>query len=259
MILTVDIGNSNIKIGAWDQEELVFVARLQTNILRTDDEYAINLRSIFRLYDCNPTQFDGAIISSVVPPLTSTFQAAVRTVLQTRRVFLVSPGLKTGLHIKIENPAILGADIVSAGVAAIKQYPLPCVIVGLGTATTIFAFDSEGACLGGSIAPGVILSLEALSSGTAQLPHISFDEPGSVIGANSIDSMKSGTVYGTACMLDGMIRKMAAQLGSKPTVVAYGGVAEAITPHCEEDVIVNDNLVLEGLRLLYLKNTRTRL
>jgi type III pantothenate kinase len=257
MILTVDIGNSNIKVGAWDQEDLVFVSRLQTSILRTADEYAINLLSIFRLYNCNPTQFDGAIISSVVPPLSNTFQEAVRTVLQTRRVFLVSPGLKTGLNIKIENPAILGADIVASGVAAIKMYPLPCLIVGLGTATTIFAFDGEGACLGGSIAPGVILSLEALSSGTAQLPHISFDEPGSVIGANSIDSMKSGTVYGTACMLDGMIRKMSAQLGAKPTVIACGGVAEAITRYCEEEIIVNDNLVLEGLRLLYLKNTRT--
>jgi type III pantothenate kinase len=256
MILTVDIGNSNIKIGAWDQDDLVFVSRLQTNHLRTGDEYAINLLSLFRLYDVNPAQFDGAIISSVVPPLSNTFQGALRTVLQTRRVFLVSPGLKTGLNIKIDNPAILGGDIVSAGVAAIKQYPLPCLIVGLGTATTIFAFDSDGSCLGGSIAPGVILSLDALSSGTAQLPHISLDEPGSVIGKNTIDSMKSGVVHGTACMLDGMIRKMSAELDGKPTVIAFGGLAEAIAKHCEEDIIVNDNLVLEGLRLLYLRNTR---
>lgn len=258
MILTVDIGNTNIKVGAWDKEDLVFVSRLQTNALRTADEYAISLLDIFRLRDCNSAQFDGAILSSVVPPLSLKMKAAVQTAIQSRRVYLVGPGLKTGLNIKIDNPATLGSDMVCSGVAATHKYPLPCIIASLGTATALFAIDRDGGFLGGAVAPGVTISLEALSLRTAQLPHISLEEPAGVIGTNTVDSMKSGIVYGTAGMLDGLITRMKAQIGEDATVVACGGVAPYIAEHCSNEIIVDDNLVLEGLKLIYHKNARTK-
>lgn len=256
MILTVDIGNTNIKIGAWDNDKLMFVSRLQTNTLKTQDEYAVNLIDLFRLNDCNAAQFDGAIISSVVPPLSLPVKDAIRTVIQTKRVYLVSPGLKTGLNIKIDDPATLGADMVCGAVAALHKYAPPCVIIGMGTATAIFALDKDGAFIGGAVAPGVAISLEALATQTAQLPHISFDAPGGLIGTNTVDCMKSGSVYGTACMLDGMLRRMKKQLGGEVTAIACGGIAQFIIPYCEEEIIFDDSLVLDGLKIIYAKNVK---
>lgn len=256
MILAVDIGNTNIKVGAWDNGQLVFVSRLHTNTIKTRDEYAINLMDIFRLNECNAAQFDGAIIASVVPVLSLVFKAAVSAVLQTKRVYVVSPGLKTGLNIKIENPATLGADMVCSAVAAAAKYPLPCIIISMGTAIAIYALDKDGAFIGGSVAPGIFISMEALAMHTAQLPHISLDSPGALIGTNTVDCMKSGAIYGTACMLDGMTRKMRSELGGEASLVACGGSAQAIICHCEEQIIFDDSLVLEGLRLIYAKNTK---
>lgn len=256
MILTIDIGNTNIKVGAWDKERLVFVSRLQTNPLRTGDEYAITLQEIFRLNDYNASQFDGAILSSVVPQLSLPLRDAVRSVIQSRRVYLVSPGLKTGLNIKIDDPSTLGADIVCAGVAAINKYPLPCIIVSLGTATAVFAIDREGAYLGGAVAPGVTISLDALAQRTAQLPYISLDEPAGVIGTNTINSIKSGIVYGTADMLDGLIRRMKKEIGEDAAVIACGGIAHQIIRHCSEPMTIDDHIVLEGLKIIYHKNDK---
>lgn len=258
MILAVDIGNTNIKIGAWDDEKLVFVSRLQTNTRKTQDEYAVNLIDIFRLNDYNAAQFDGAIISSVVPLLSLPFKGAIQAVIQTKRVYIVSPGLKTGLNIKIENPATLGADMVCCAVAAAAKYPLPCIIISMGTATALFALDKTGAFLGGAVAPGVVISLEALAKKTAQLPHISLDSPGALIGANTVDCMKSGSIYGAACMLDGMLRRMKRELGGEDvTVVAGGGIAPFIIEYCEEKIVFDDALVLEGLRIIYAKNAKS--
>lgn len=257
MILTVDIGNTNIKVGAWDRERLVFVSRLQTNVLRTGDEYAISLTDLFRLNDCNSSQFDGAIVSSVVPQLSHSVKNAIRSVIQSRRVFLISPGVKTGLNIRIDDPATLGADIVCACVAALGKYPLPCIIVSMGTATAIFVIDGDGVYRGGAVAPGVQISMQALSTGAAQLPHISLDTPGAVIGSNTIDGMKSGIVYGNAAMLDGMIARMRAELGEVATIVACGGIAPHITRYCVEDILIDDDIVLEGLRIIYYKNLRS--
>lgn len=256
MILTVDIGNTNIKVGAWDLDNLLFVSRLQTNMLRTEDEYAISLLDIFRLNNCNSNQFDGAIISSVVPPLSYRIKNAVQSVVSSRRIFLVSPGLRTGLNIKIDNPATLGGDIVCAGVAAISKYPLPCIIVSLGTATALFAIDEDGAYLGGAIAPGINISIEALSQRTAQLPQISLDMPAGIIGTNTVDSIRAGVVYGNADMLDGLIRRMKQSLGGDAFVVACGGLAQNIVQYCEQEIHLDENLVLEGLKVVYHKNAR---
>lgn len=256
MILTVDIGNTNIKIGAWDNDRLSFVSRIATNSLRTEDECAIRLLEIFRLNDCNRNQFDGAIVASVVPPLSSVLTGAIERVIQTKRVYQVGPGVKTGLNILIDNPATLGADMVCASVSASAKYPTPCIIVSLGTATAIFAIDENGNFLGGSVAPGMIISLEALSSRTAQLPHISLDNPRGLIATNTEDSMKSGMIYGTAAMLDGMIARYREQLGEHTTVVACGGLARYVVKHCQSDIIFDDDLVMEGLKIIYHKNVR---
>jgi type III pantothenate kinase len=255
MILAVDIGNTNIKIGAWDKDKLVFVSRLQTVALKTQDEYSVNLVDIFRLNNYNAAQFDGAIIASVVPALSLPFKCAVKSVLQLNRLFVVSPGLKSGLNNKIENPAVLGADSVCCAVAAAAKYPMPCVIIIMGTATVISALDKRGAYLGCAVAPGVVISMEALAERTAQLPHISMDSPGPLIGVNTVDSMKSGSIYGAACMLDGMVKKMRHELGGSATVVAGGGIAPFIIGFCEEEIIYDDALILEGLRIIYEKNT----
>ncbi|MFV0400655.1 MAG: type III pantothenate kinase [Oscillospiraceae bacterium] len=256
MILAVDIGNTNIKVGAWDNDHLAFVSRLQTNPLSTCDEYAIRLLDIFRLGDFNRAMFDGAIISSVVPPLSGTITEAIERVIQTKRVFQIGPGLKTGLNIKIDNPATLGADMVCAGVAATAKYPLPCILISLGTATAIFAINKNAEYLGGAVAPGVKISLDALASRTAQLPHISLDHPTGIIGSNTVDSMKSGSIYGTACMLDGMIARMRDELGGEATVVATGGLSQFIIEHCREEIVYDDNIVLEGLKIIYHKNVK---
>ena len=255
MILTVDIGNTNIKFGAWDKDELVFVSRLQTNTLKTRDEYAINLVDMLKLKAFNSSQFDGAIISSVVPPLSMALLEAVRDVIQTKRVFLVSPKLKTGMKAKLDSPDSIGSDIVCCAVSAAAKYTMPCIMIGMGTATTIFALDKDGFFLGGSLAPGVVISLEALASKTAQLPHVSLDSPAGVIGTNTVDCMKSGAVYGAACMLDGMIRRIKKELSSPDaSVVASGGITSFIIPYCEEPVTFDDSLVLNGLKLIYDMN-----
>lgn len=256
MILTVDIGNSHIKVGAWDNETLVFVARLQTNIHRTQDEHAIGLLDVMRLHGCNSAQFDGAIIASVVPALSLPFRGAVAGVIQSRRVYLVSAGLKTGLNIKIDNPATLGADMVCAAVGLLAKYPPPAIIISMGTATALFALDADGSFLGGSLYAGVGVSLEALSERAALLPLISLAAPEELIGTNTVDSLRSGVIYGNAGMLDGIIGRMKEVLGPDTIAIATGGFARHIAGHCRESIVIEDNLILEGLRIIYHKNSK---
>ena len=257
MILTVDVGNTNIKVGAWNRGNLAFVSTIQTNRFATSDEYAAKLLDTFQLYSFNSTQFDGAIVSSVVPQITNNISFAIQRVIRVPKVIIVSPGLKTGLNIKIDDPATLGSDMVCSGVATIAKYELPAIILSLGTATAMFAINEKAEFLGGTLSPGLGISLEALSSRAAQLPHISLDQPKEVIGTNTVDSMTSGVMYGHACMIDGLIRKMGQELGTdKPTVIASGGIAPVLIPLCEEKIILNDNLVLEGLKIIYNKNIK---
>lgn len=256
MVLTVDVGNTNIVLGAYDENDtLKFTSRIATEASKMEDQYAIELADILRLYGYNASQFDGAIISSVVPPLSPTLKAAIKKLLKCK-VLLVSAGIKTGLNIKIDDPAILGSDLVCAAVASLAKYPTPTIIFDMGTATTISALDRDGAFLGGSILPGVKVSLKALSSSTAQLPHINTEIAGNiVIGKNSIDAMKSGIILGTASMIDGMIDRYKEVLGEDAFVVATGGLASTIIPHCRREITVDDSLLSEGLYMIYKKNT----
>lgn len=254
MVLTVDVGNTNIVLGAFEGDKLKFTSRVATSAERMEDEYAVIFADILRLYGATADMFDGAIIATVVPPLMPILRAALKKLLPCK-ILLVSPGIKTGLNIKIEDPGTLGSDLVCGAVAALAKYTMPCIIFDLGTAITISAMDKNGCFLGGTIFPGVKISLKALSSATAQLPHVNTElESGSVIGRNSIDSMKSGIVLGTASMMDGMIDRFMEELGTDATVIATGGMAGNIVPHCRREIILDENLLIDGLYIMYKKN-----
>jgi type III pantothenate kinase len=256
MVFTVDVGNTNIVLGAYKDDKLVFTSRIATEASKMVDQYAIEFADIIKLYGYNPSDFNGAIISTVVPPLVNDLEAAVKKLLKCK-VIIVGPGIKTGLNIKIDNPATLGSDLVCAAVGALKKYAPPLIIFDLGTATTISAIDRNGVMLGGSIFPGVRISLDALSRSTAQLPHINTELEGNiVIGANSIDSMKSGIVLGTASMMDGMIDRYKEILGEDATVLVTGGLTPNIAKHCRREIIIDQNLLSEGLYIIYKKNAK---
>ena len=253
MLLTIDIGNTNITLGAYDSGILVFTARLATENIKTADQYAAEIKDILSLYGQDYSDVEDCIISSVVPAVGRSVSEAVSKLCDIVPLML-GPGVKTGLNIKIDNPAQLGADLVAGAVGAIDEYTMPCVIIDMGTASTISVLDRSGAFLGGAIAAGVRLTLKALAENTAQLPSISIEAPPAVIGSNTVECMQSGLVYGTAAMLDGLLDKIEQELGETPTVVATGGMSKEIIPHCRRNIIYNENLLLDGLRIIYEKN-----
>ncbi|MGN0457723.1 MAG: type III pantothenate kinase [Eubacterium sp.] len=251
MLLAIDVGNTNIVLGVVDGDELKTSGRLSTNINETDEEYAMKLNAFLDIHKAS--DIDGAIISSVVPALNRTLANAVKMVCSVNPI-IVGPGVKTGLSIKIDDPAQLGADLVVGAVAAKAKYPCPIIIFDLGTATTGSVLDREGNFLGGIITTGVKTSINALSSGTALLPQIDISAPKKAIGTNSIESMKSGCVIGTAVMLDGFVDKFEEELGEKATVVVTGGLGKSIAKNCRHDMIIDDNLIIDGLKIIYDKN-----
>ncbi len=254
MVFTVDVGNTNIVLGGFKDDKLVFSSRVATETSKMEDQYAIEFSDIIKLYGFSPKDFKGAIISTVVPPLIPVLKSAIKKLFGCK-VIVVGPGVKTGLNIKIDNPAMLGSDLVCAAVGAMSRHKPPMVIFDLGTATTISAIDKNGCFLGGSIFPGVKVSLNALSRSTAQLPYISTElDSDIVIGANTIDSMKSGIVLGTASMMEGMIDRYKEVLGEDAVVIATGGLAPSIACHCRRDVIIDSDLLSDGLYILYKKN-----
>ncbi len=251
MILAIDVGNTNIVLGVMENEKIVFSGRLSTNINETDEEYAMKIHSFLRLH--NLFDIEGAIISSVVPALVGTLKKAVKLITGVNAL-VVGPGIKTGLSIEIDDPATLGADLVVGAVAAKEKYPHPTIIFDLGTATTGTVINAKGACIGGMIAAGVKSSINALSTGTAQLPQISITAPTKVIGTNTVDCMKSGAVIGAAVMLDGFVDRFEKELGQKATVVVTGGLGKSIVKNCTHEMIIDENLLLDGLRIIYYKN-----
>lgn len=257
MILAVDIGNSNIVIGAIEEGEILFTSRLETNHNRLQDEYAADIKGILELYEIDKNAFDGAIISSVVPPLSDVLEHAV-TKLIGKKPLIVGPGLKTGLNIRTNDPGQLGSDIVANNVAALDIYKGPVIVVDMGTATTVSVSDGEGNFLGCAIMPGVTTSLNALTKKAALLQEINYRAPGHVIGTNTPDCMRSGIVYGTASMVDGMIDRFLGELTFPAKVVATGGHARYIVPHCKNNIIHDPNLLLQGLYIIYKKNACRR-
>lgn len=251
MLLAIDVGNTNIVLGLIDGEHLIKSGRFSTNINETDEEYAMKIHSFLSIHKA--LNIDGAIISSVVPALISTLKSAVKMICDIDAV-IVGPGIKTGLSIKIDDPAQLGADLVVAAVAVKEKYPMPAIIFDLGTATTGSVLDKNGNFLGGIITTGVKTSLNALTAGAALLPQIDITSPKKVIGTNSIESMRSGSVIGTACMLDGLVDRFEAELGERATVIVTGGLGKSIAQNCKHDMIIDENLLIDGLRIIYNKN-----
>lgn len=253
MILALDIGNTNIVIGCIDENKTYFVERLRTDPAKTELEYALDLKNVLELYGITKADLEGGIIASVVPPVSTTLQRAMEKIIG-RKPPLVGPGIRTGLNIKMDNPASVGADLIVAAVAAARDYPAPLIIIDMGTATTMTAVDCSGSYIGGVIIPGLQVSLDSLVNRAAQLTKISLDTPKQVIGKNTIDCMKSGSLYGSAAMIDGMIERMEEEIGQKATVIATGGLARFVTPLCRREIILDDGLLLRGLWIIYQKN-----
>lgn len=255
MVLVLDIGNSNLVFGACSPEGIAFTVRISTVKRRTGDEWAVYIGDALARHGIRAPDIEGAVLSSVVPPVTKPVRDAVE-MLCGKSPLVVGPGIKTGLEILIDNPAQLGSDMVCNAVAAAARYPKPILVFDLGTATTISVINEKGQFLGGAIAPGVGTSLEALSGRAAQLPYIAIEAPSRVIGGNTVECMQSGIVFGTASMIDGMIDRIQEEIGAAPTVIATGGLSREICRYVKHPILLNGNLLLEGLYLLYQKNRR---
>lgn len=253
MILAIDMGNTNIVVGCVDNEKTYFVERISTDKSKTALEYAVSIKTVLELYSINFSDIEGAIISSVVPPLINALIEAVEKIIG-KTPFVVGPGLKTGLNIKMDNPKTVGSDLIVDAVAGIKEYGAPLIIIDMGTATTMSVVDKDANYIGGVICPGVRVSMEALASNAAQLYKVSLEKPKKAIGKNTIDCMQSGLVMGAASMMDGMIDRIEAELGYKTTVVATGGLAKVVVPLCKHNIILEDDLLLKGLMIIYNKN-----
>ncbi len=253
MLLTVDIGNTNIVFGGITNGKIDFMARVSTNKIKTEDEYGADLITILKLHNVDKKNIEGGIIASVVPPVLVAIRRAVKMVIGTEPI-VVGPGVKTGLNILMDNPAAVGTDKIVAAVAALKEFEPPIIIVDMGTATTICVVDKNKNYIGGCIMPGVNISLDALCRRTAQLPYISLEEPKSAIAKNTIDSMRSGIIYGNASMIEGYVERMEAELGEKCNVVVTGGLGKYIIKHCKRKFVYSGELLLKGLEIIYNKN-----
>lgn len=256
MILTVDIGNSNIVLGCVEDKRILFKARIVTDQIKTSDQYCAELKTMLELNGINGQSIDGSIVASVVPPVLNSFRTAIRK-LTGRNCLVVGPGLKTGLNILIDSPANMGADLVVGDVAALREHTPPLIVIDMGTATTISVLDKNGAHIGGCVCPGVKISMDALTNRTALLPGINLDRPRHVIGRNTIDAMRSGIMVGTACMLDGLVDRIEEELGMKTTVILTGGIGKFVHPLCRREMVYDEDLIIKGLDTLYWENRKS--
>lgn len=252
MILAVDVGNTNIVIGCIEQGQIKNTVRVRTEA-GTAAEFGIQLRQLFDFFGIDRNAIEGAILSSVVPPVNEPLRQAIEW-LTGVKCLIVGPGIKTGMNVRIDDPGTLGCDLVVGGVAAIAEYGAPVIVVDLGTATTITLIDEKRCFRGGAILPGVKLSYSALAAGTSLLPDISITPPKKCVATNTVDCMRSGAVFGTAATIDGMAERMEEELGMPCKIVATGGLASSITPYCKREIVCDDELLLKGLWVLYQKN-----
>ena len=253
MILAIDIGNTNIVVGCIDREKTYFIERLSTVRTKTELEYAVDLKTVVDIYHIKRADIEGCIISSVVPQITNAVKLAAEKVLH-KEPMVLGPGVKTGLNIMMDNPGQLGADLVANAVAGIHEYPLPLAIIDMGTASTVSVVDEKKHYVGGMIFPGMGVSLDALTARASQLSGISIEAPKRIIGKNTIECMKSGVIYSNAAALDGIVDRIEEELGQKITVVATGGLARKIVPHCRREILLDEDLLLKGLLIIYEKN-----
>ena len=255
MLLAIDIGNTNLVIGCIRNDEILFKARIATDRTRTSDQYGVEIKSMLEAFGVGKDDIDDCIISSVVPQVFNSVKTGVIKVIG-KQPMVVGPGLKTGLNIHMDVPSQVGSDRIVIAVAALAEFQAPLILMDLGTATTIEVVEPENRYMGGVIVPGVRVSLDALTSRAAQLPGISLDRPKNVIGKNTVDCMRSGMMYGTAAMIDGLVDRIEEELGHSSTLIATGGMAQFIAPLCRHEIIIDKDLLLKGLNIIYKKNKR---
>ena len=255
MIFLLDVGNTNIVLGVYKKNQLIKDWRISTNKEKTDDEYGIQIRILFQYANINNEEVQGIVISSVVPQLMATLERMALKYFGVEPL-VVGPGIKTFMSIKYDNPKEVGADRIVNAIAACELYGGPLIIVDFGTATTFCAINEKGEYLGGAIAPGISISTEALVSKAAKLPRIELIKPKTVIGKNTISSMQSGIIYGYVGQVDGIVNRIKKEMGVKPKVIATGGLADLISKESETIDIVNHHLTLEGLKIIYHRNTK---
>ena len=255
MLLAIDIGNTNLVIGCIHDDKILFKARIATDSIRTSDQYGVEIKNMLEAYGVKRSDIDDCIISSVVPPVFNSVRTGVIKIIG-KQPMVVGPGLKTGLNIHVDVPSQVGSDRIVIAVAALAEYKAPLLLMDLGTATTIESVEPDNVYMGGVIIPGVRVSLDALTSRAAQLPGISLDRPKQVIGKNTVDCMRSGMMYGTAAMIDGLVERMEEELGHRCTLIATGGLAQFITPLCKREIILDKDLLLKGLNIIYRKNKK---
>ena len=257
MILAIDVGNTNIVLGCIDGDECLFVERLSTVRTKTELEYAIDIKNVLDIYHIHRSDIEGGIVSSVVPQITNIVKLAVEKILK-KEVLVVGAGIKTGLNIRMDNPAQLGSDLVVNAVAGIAEYPVPLLILDIGTANTVSVIDKNKNYIGGMIYPGIGVSLDSLTARASQLGGIGIEAPEHIIGKNTVECMKSGIIYSSAAAIDGIIDRLQDELEGEATVIATGGLAKKIVPYCKREIILDDDLLLKGLAVIYRKNRKVQ-
>ena len=255
MLLAIDIGNTNIVLGCIKDDEILFKARIATDRLRTSDQYGVEIKNMLETFGVPRESITDCIIASVVPPVFNSVQTGVLKVIG-KQPMVVGPGLKTGLNIHMDIPSQVGSDLIVAAVAALAEYEPPLILIDMGTATTIQVIEPDNVFVGGLVFPGLMVSLDSLTNHAAQLPGIQLDRPKKVIGKNTVDCMRSGIMYGTAAMLDGVIERVEEELGCSTTVVATGGMAQFVCSLCKREIKLERDLLLKGLNLIYKKNVK---
>ena len=254
MLLTVDIGNTSIAFGIYEGETLVQTFRAETVRARTSDEYGVLLRQMLFLKDIDTAKIEGAIVASVVPPLTDVMTDAIRQAF-ARDPLVVGPGIKTGISVLYENPREVGADRIVNAVAAFERVRQGVIVVDFGTATTFDCISPKAEYLGGVIVPGIQVSLEGLLSRAAKLSRIEIALPPRVVGRNTTNALQSGVIHGYACLVDGLVAKIREDLGFPCEVIATGGLAPLIAEQTVTLKSVDEHLTLEGLRILHARNS----
>lgn len=255
MLLAIDIGNTNIVMGCIRNDEILFTARIATDRNRTSDQYGVEIKNMLEAFGVCTEDISDCIISSVVPPVFNSVKTGVVKVIK-KEPMVVGAGLKTGLNIHVEVPSQVGSDRIVIAVAALAEYKAPLILMDFGTATTIEVVEPDNVYVGGVIIPGVKTSLDALISKAAQLPGISLEKPKKVIGKNTADCIRSGMMYGAAAMIDGIIDRMEEELGHSSTLIATGGMAQFITPLCKHSIVLDKDMLMKGLNIIYKKNKK---
>ncbi|MDI3328277.1 MAG: type III pantothenate kinase [Alicyclobacillaceae bacterium] len=253
MLLAMDVGNTNIVLGVYKGKELLYHWRIATVRDRTEDELGMMVKSLFADCGVSPEDIDGVAISSVVPPLMLALDRMSRKYFH-KKPLIVEPGIRTGLPIKMENPREVGADRIVNAVGAIELYGPPLIIVDFGTATTFDVINERGEYLGGPIAPGIAISVEALFQRAAKLPRIELVKPPSVLGRNTVTMMQSGVIYGFVGQVDGLVNRIREELPLPYRVIATGGLADLVSSESRTIDEVNPYLTLQGLRIIWERN-----